>query len=159
MFHVSIKLTLFRNCIVHIFIWILAISLREAGKLLESKVYDTLQLQVGYYEACCWVFPSFWFIWLGFFYCLVLSNFRSLLDFGLRWLIISFKIWDLLPGFCTRPTDLCQVTICLLWIRLKIFNYDERYFDCVVGCSFALRLTSPIPEKYNTAFHSPCIYL
>lgn len=39
-----------------------AISLREAGKLLESKVYDTLQLQ----------------------------------------------IWDLLPGFCTRPTDLCQ---------------------------------------------------
>ncbi|XP_073238782.1 RRP12-like protein isoform X1 [Porites lutea] len=39
-----------------------AISLRDAGKLLESKVYDTLQLQ----------------------------------------------IWDLLPGFCTRPTDLCQ---------------------------------------------------
>jgi len=39
-----------------------ATSLKEAGKLLESKLYDTLQLQ----------------------------------------------IWSLLPGFCTRPTDLCQ---------------------------------------------------
>lgn len=38
-----------------------AANLKEAGKLLESKVYDTLQLQ----------------------------------------------IWALLPGFCTRPTDIC----------------------------------------------------
>lgn len=39
-----------------------AMSLKEEGKLLKSKIYDTLQLQ----------------------------------------------IWALLPGFCSRPTDLCQ---------------------------------------------------
>lgn len=39
-----------------------AMSLKQQGKHLESKLYDTLQLQ----------------------------------------------IWGLLPGFCTRPTDLCQ---------------------------------------------------
>ena len=28
--------------------WLLAMSLKESGKLLESKVYDTLQLQVNH---------------------------------------------------------------------------------------------------------------
>lgn len=66
----------------------LAMDLAQAGSTVESKIYDTLQWQVRVR----------WGTWGG-------QVGTGLLGVTFLSHPLPLQIWTLLPGFCTRPTD------------------------------------------------------
>lgn len=64
-------------------------DLAQAGSTVESKIYDTLQWQVrGQLVGWGWIVRG-----------------HELLGVTLLYCPLTPQIWTLLPGFCTKPTD------------------------------------------------------